>query len=404
MSKPKLVGYSWTDEQIRFIIEERDRGSTFVEIADEFNSRFGKEILKEKSPENLRAQYGKYKDFDFTETEMLQNIRSQHSARKSRSKTAKENRLLLDEIERRDEIIEAVHDLIKTNPIGKVKVIKPKFSKKKKNLEIEMPISDVHVGLQTPSYNLEVCEKRVEAYTATTLGEIDRLSKNYNVKRIQMNFNGDLIQGEHLHGSDSQSSCEFSDARQMAEAIRIFFFKVILPIASTGIKVDILGMCGNHDRQGKARHIHKAGERYLTYTIYRAMEMLCQASGLTNVNWIIPIKEYAVFYMFDTPFIIEHGHAAGIKPTVVSLEKQLLKRGNQFGIIPKGIRIGHYHGSLLSNNGRHIVIPSPVSDDPFGDHLGYVSYPAMLLNYYVETKSRTTSYYHSFEVNLEDIT
>jgi len=366
--KPKLVGYSWTDEQVKFIVEERDRGSTFVEIADEFNHRFEKEILRDKSPESIRSQYEKYKDFDFTDTEMLQNIRSQHTARKARSKVAKENKLLLDEMDKREEMVEAIHELIKANPIGKVKLIKPKVSKQKKNLAIEMPISDVHVGLQTSSYNLDVCERRVESYTATTLGEIERLSKNYNVSKIQMNFNGDLIQGEHLHGSDSQSSCEFSDARQMAEAIRIFFFKVILPIASTGIKVDILGMVGNHDRQGKARHIHNAGERYLTYTIYKAMEMLCQASGLTNVTWDIPIKEYAVFYMFDTPFIIEHGHAAGIKPTVVSLEKQLLKRGNQFGIIPKGIRIGHYHGS-----------------------------------YYVETTSRSTSFYHSFEVNLEDI-
>ena len=389
----------YTDKQVKRIIELKNLGLTWKEVVEDFNLEFD----ENKTANGVKKTYQRYKDFDFSQDTLISNMRKVHSARKARSNATKENKALLEVLEFRDDLVEEVTEVLKNNKIGKVKLPKPKKSKKKKNLAIEMLISDIHIGLKTKSYNLDVAERRISEYTKTTLEEIERLQKNYNVVKAQINLNGDLMQGAHLHGNDSQVSCEFSDAKQMAEVIRILFFKVILPVAKLGIQVDILGMVGNHDRQSKDRPIHDAGERYLTYTIYKAIEMLSQTSGLNNVSMTIPTAEYSSFEMFGHHFIIEHGHAKGIALNTTALEKQLLKRANQLGIIAKGIRIGHFHTEMSSNNGRHVVAPSPTSGDCYGDHLGFVAYPAMMLNYYVETESRNTSFYHTFCVNLEDI-
>ena len=391
---------TYTDEQLKYVVEiGKQKTLTWQQVADRFNKKFN----LTKTSNAVRKLYEVWSDHDFNSDEMIKNIRSAYSTRKLNSKLRKENRVILDELEVQEQFLDSLSEVIKGSEIKKVKITKQPMSKKKKNLGVELFISDVHVGLKTKSYNLEVCEKRVTKYTEAAIKDINRYRKDYNISKIQINLAGDLIQGENLHGSDSQHSCEFSDARQMAEAIRVFFYKVILPVAKLGHKVDIIGIAGNHDRQSKDRPITNAGERYLTYTIYKAMEMLCIQSGLKNVSWEIPIKEYTYFDMFGHNFIVEHGHAKGIQPNSTALEKQLLKRANQLGIIAKGIRIGHFHTSLVSNNGRHIVGPSPVSDDCFGDHLGYISYPAMMINYYAETEERTTSFYHSFDVNLENI-
>ena len=401
--EPKYIGYSWTDDMIRFVVEHRKDGYTFSEIADLFNEIFEDQITKPKTPETIRMQFKKYADFNFSDDEMLKNIKSVHNVKKQKSKVAKENRLLLDHIHNQEELLDSIQDMLKTNKIGKVKVPKVRKSKKKTDLGMELLVSDVHVGLKTASYDLGVCERRIEKYTQTALEEIMRLGKNYNVTKIQLNLAGDHIQGEHLHGSDSQATCELTDPEQVVECVRIYFYKLILPLIQTGIQVDILGMTGNHDRQGKDRPIHNAGKRYLTWTIYNTLKMMTEIAGIKNISWEIPVKEYASFDMFGHDFIVEHGHAKGISNTIVALEKQLLKRANQLGIIAKGIRIGHFHSALSSNHGRHIVNPSPVSDDCYGDHLGYVSYPAMIINYYVDTKKRDTSFYYTFEVNLSEV-
>lgn len=391
---------TYTDEQLQFIVENGNNPKlSWQDLADMFNDRFD----SNKTANAVRKLHSVWKDHDFSSDEYLKNLRAAHSTRKTNSQLRKANKVILDDLEFRDDFFETLEEVIKNNKIEKVKLPKVKPSKKKKNMGVELFISDVHVGLKTKSYNLDVCEKRVEKYTEDAIKDITRHEKDYNISKIQINFAGDLIQGENLHGADSQHSCEFSDAKQMAEAIRLFFYKVLLPVAKLGYNVEIMGIAGNHDRQGKDRPVTNAGERYLTYTIYKAMEMLTTEAGLKNVTWEIPLKEYSFFEMFGHNFIVEHGHAKGIQPNSNALEKQLLKRANQLGIIAKGIRIGHFHGSIVSNNGRHIVGPSPVSDDSYGDHLGYVSYPAMMINYYVETSERNTSFYHSFDVNLEDI-
>lgn len=394
-----MKALSYTDEQLKWILENGSSELTWAELAEEFEKEFG---IK-KTGNAIRKTYSLWEGHEFSNDEMLKNIRSAHSAKKQKGKVAKENRLLLDYLDQQEELLEKLEQMLKSNKIGKVNIPKVKRDKKKRDLGIERVLTDIHVGLRTKSYNTEKCEKAMAYSTQVTLGEIERLKKNYNVTDFQLSILGDIIQGNNLHGADSQASCELSDSEQVVEAIRIIFYTTIVPIAKTGINLNVTCLAGNHDRQSKDRPVVDAGKRYLSWIIYNMLDLLSKQAGLTNVNFQIPVKEYSFFEMFGSNYILEHGHAAGIKPNVNSLESQLLKRANQLSIIAHGIRIGHFHGSLNANRGRHIIGPSPVTDDCYGDHLGYVSYPAQLLNYYVRTNSRESSYYYSFEIDLSNL-
>jgi len=145
------------------------------------------------------------------------------------------------------------------------------------------------------------------------------------------------------------------------------------------------------------------GRAYLTHTIYESIKMLTEVAKMKNISWDIPNGEFGIYEMFGSWFVVEHGHAPGIKPNAGALERQLLQRSNQVNKILQGIRIGHYHDPMISGLGRHIVNGSTVSDDHYGAHLGYKSYPCQIMSFYTETDKRSSSYYYSFQISLEEI-
>lgn len=59
-NKPKLVSNKYTDQQIEFLGELRDKGLKWSEIADKFNSKF--KCKPKRSPETLRICYINNKD------------------------------------------------------------------------------------------------------------------------------------------------------------------------------------------------------------------------------------------------------------------------------------------------------------------------------------------------------
>lgn len=59
--KPKLISNKYTDQQINFLGELRDKGLKWPEIADKFNKRF--KPKKKKSPETLRICYINNRDY-----------------------------------------------------------------------------------------------------------------------------------------------------------------------------------------------------------------------------------------------------------------------------------------------------------------------------------------------------
>lgn len=354
-----------------------------------------------KTIEALRKTHKRYEEDDFNDDTLLKNLQTAFTAKKRSNQLSRENKLLLENTTSLEDVLSGIEEAI-----GKIKCIKyaPKKILKQKNKKTEMIIealiSDVHYGLKTKTFNLDVARKRIQKYTNTFIDEIERNTKNFNIKKALIQLNGDIIQSATMH-KGSGDACHLTNAEQLAVAIESLFHDLILPIALTGLPVDIIGLGGNHDREQSERFTVDPGRHYYTYTIYYALKLLAKASGLNNVKFDIPSGPYAVYEVFGHHFLLEHGDLLGSNINTNKLESQLLQRSAQVGKILKGIRIGHFHNDLIGNIGRHIINPSVVSDDHFGDGLGFVSRPGQIINFYVNTNERDTSYYHSFVVNLE---
>lgn len=390
----------YTDEQIKFILKLYQEHFTCPEIAEKFNETFD----SDKSPNAIEKTIRLYKNnlkYNHEEKDdevISKNLKSSYSARKKVNRVNQENRALLEHFTTLEDFLVAWSEIIHNKDQLPVKINKPKKNKKATKMIVEPMLSDIHFGLKTDTYNAEVATKRIEQYTKTVIREIERKSTNYQIEKIHIPLLGDFMQSDSMHGKESAKACHLTNAEQMVYAIDTIFYKFILPIAKTGYPIEITGICGNHDRSDEKQHTVNPGKSYYTYTIYKMIELLVKETKLKNVKIEIPNSVYFVKDLFNSTFLYEHGHTVK-GSTIKSLESELINRQGQSNKILSGIRIGHYHGDLASNHGRHIINASSVSDDHYGDLLGYKSRPGQIINFYVDS-DRESSYYHSFTVDL----
>lgn len=388
----------YTDQEIEFIIKQKENlGKTYREIAIEFNELF--QPLMKKTPKAIENTYNRYKDIDFSSAVFVKNLKDVNSAKEKAKNTSKENSLLLSYIQTQEDLVDQIDKLIESKNFKKIKIPKFKPDKKKMNMAMEALLSDLHFGLKTKTYDLNVLRSRMQQYTSVYMREYDMKKKHYNVNLHNILLNGDLIQSATMH-KDSGKGCHLTNAEQISEAIDGIFEDIILPIAGLGSNVRIIGMSGNHDRERPERFTVDPGTSYYTYTIFRSLKKLIEVKGLTNIEFIIPDEGFYIYDMFDRHFLVEHGDALK-KGTTEAMETLLMKRSAQRGLLLHGIRVGHFHNDLCASLGRYIINGSTVSDDHFGNMLGYKSRPTQFINFYVDTKKRETSYYYSFPVNLE---
>lgn len=389
----------YTDEMLKFIQNLKRQDYTWSEIQDAFKDEFG----VKKSENAIRKQYYKLVESQtdlVSDDTLVKNLKGIHSARKTASKVRKENRVLVEHQLTLDEFLQKFERILKSASLKKFSIPKKPKSNKKTKMVVEPLLSDIHYGLKTKSYDVDVARKRVRYYAETTVKEIKRKEKLYSIEKVHLPLLADYMQSDSMH-KDSKASCHLTNAEQMAAAVESLFYDFILPIAETGYPVQITGLCGNHDREAEKQFTVNPGKTYYTYTMYRMLEMLCRQSGLTKVSFDIPDGVYAVVEILGKSFLYEHGHALKGN-TIDAQEKHLIRRQAQVGRILSGIRIGHLHHDRVANMGRHIINASTVSDDHYGDLLGYTSRPAQVLNFYVDCE-RDTSYFHSITVDLSEV-
>lgn len=395
--------FRYTDEQIKFIIQLKSETEiTYDDLAVEFETKFG----IQKTGNALEKIYRKFKHecrFESSEDDndvLIKNLKANHSARRTSAKLRKENKTILDHQITLDEFLEKFQQILENAKLNKVSIPKKPKSKNKTKMIVEPMLSDIHYGLETKSYNADVARKRVSHYAQSTIKEIKRKEQLYSIEKIHVPLLADFLQSATMH-KDSGQACHLTNAEQMAVTIESLFYDFILPIAQTGYPVEITGLCGNHDREASEQHTVNPGKTYFTYTIYKTLEMLCTQTGLKKIKFDIPNSVYSVKELLGKHFLYEHGHTLK-SASSDSLEKHLIKRQAQVGKILSGIRIGHFHNDRSDNLGRHVVNASSVSDDHYGDLLGYKSRPAQMINFYVEC-DRDTSFYHSFAIDLSGV-
>lgn len=386
-----------SEQEIVFVKKIREETDlSWQEITDKFNKKF----KNNKGMDGVKKIYYRYGEIANETDFNIRTLQQTHRRKIANSFTAKENRVILDYIVKQEDILESIKSAVKETSKIPIKIYKPTKSSKKENMTMELMFSDVHYGKKTDKVNLVEIRRRVQKIARVVVDEINRESKNFNVHRLILSMIGDIIEHADFHGKESMKSSEFGTSRQVFEAVNSIYVDLIIPIASTGIDVDILAVTGNHDRLDENKTYNNPGEENLTYVIYKTLEFLASRDNLKNVKFSIAKGSYASIGVYQNTLLIEHGDEAK-NLNRDTLNNLLSKRQNQLNKIVDFYRIGHWHEATSYGQGRIMVNGSVPGQDSYADVKGFCSEAIQILNYYVETKTRPSCFFRSFPIYLE---
>lgn len=288
---------------------------------------------------------------------------------------------------------------VKSLKLKKEKVKKPKVSKSKRNMTVELLLSDWHIGKKTKKFDVVVAEQRIDKYMEVFWKEVSMYEKKFNIEKIIIASVGDLLENYLMHDLESAIGCEFNNPEQMRVGMELLFNKVIAPISREGYKVDFIGVTGNHDRPDRSKTKVDPGKNHLTWPIYHALKMLSEVSGFKNTKFHIPENYGMVLDIYGSNVLYEHGDNLKSK-AAKPCDDHMAKRSSQLGIMIDMMRSGHFHEYTVYGRGKVIINESLAGQDGYSETSGYTSHAGQTINYYIENKDRPNSFYHSFPVYL----
>jgi hypothetical protein len=268
-------------------------------------------------------------------------------------------------------------------------------------MTIELMLSDIHFGKKSETFDLTILKGRLSKLRDVFLSELkNKKDQGYNVERIIISLLGDIIESYTMHGSESSLSCEFGNPKQIYSAIKVMFDEIFLPLAKTGVRIDVPAVAGNHDRTEVNRTFNYPGENYMTWVIYNCLKDYCEIAGLTNVKFDIPKDGYTVVDIYGHAVLIEH--LDNLKSTAKgSLDDLMTDRSKQLGIQIKMVRGGHWHEYVCYDRGRAIINESVCGQDSYAKVKGYASTAGQTINFYVDDKKLPNAFLYSYPVFLE---
>jgi hypothetical protein len=300
----------------------------------------------------------------------------------------------------RKTLLDSCMRALKGLTVEKHKVKKSTIKSKGKKMTMEAMLSDLHYGKKTKIVNLAVLRSRLQAFRDVFLFELESKEKvGYQVEKIIVAMIGDLIESFSMHGLESAMSSEFGNAEQIQSAITSLYEDFLLPIALLGKPVHCPCISGNHDRTEREKTFNKPGKSYVSWIIYNTLKELCKAAKLTNVTFDIPEESFTTVTVYGSVVLYEHGDKLK-KPDKISMETKIINRQKQLGKTIHMARFGHWHEYICVDRGRAIVNESLPGPDSYSVENGYTSSPGQVINFYIETKNRPTSFYYSFPVFL----
>lgn len=199
-------------------------------------------------------------------------------------------------------------------------------------------VSDLQLGKRTPTYSVDVCERRMKEYAdkVRVLTEIQR--SDHSVNDCRLYLLGDIIESEDIF-PDQPHRIDASLYRQIVvDGPRIIVGLIRSLLAAFPGKIRVVCCVGNHGRLGrfgKGFHPESNGDLML----YRIVQQLL--SNEPRVEWLIPETKgerswYAVDQIGDHKYFVFHGDQM---------------RGGGFGGLP------YYGFARAINNWASGVIP-----------------------------------------------
>lgn len=388
----------FTNEELLEIIKSKNAGATWEEVVELVNEKYG----NARTYESVRSAYRRnIMSVDEHLGEAVKTLQDIAKLRKDNTKKNKHNSAVIKYLNSAESVLEQIQEAIKTIKFEKVKLPSFKRDSSKKDMTLELLVSDVHYGKKTKTFNSKICRKRMKELTRTVIAEIRRNQRLYNVEELIIALIGDLIENATMHELESMRSSEFSNARQVQLAIESLFQDLILPIANIGIKIRIPCVTGNHDRDGHDQTMINQGEENLSWIIYNTLELLSKAHGLKNVTFVITDGSFLIERIYGNNVLYEHGH--NMKMGSINrktMENFMNMRASQTKKVIDFFRCGHWHEPTSFGRGRIMINGSVQGTDSYSELLGFSSDPVQILNFYIDSDQRPTCFYKSFPILL----
>jgi hypothetical protein len=383
----------WKDEDIAKLLKiKKETNKTWAEMTLDFPGF---------SANALRKAFYRYEGLEYETNAVVESLKEASRAKKAKALVLKENKIVVDYLQKRQDLLTEIKDLMDDIQFTKPQIIKPVLDKKKRKMTIEAMLTDLHYGKKTKTFNTEVAKRRMKKFGQVFLSEIQRYSNLYNIERLITFLGGDIIENATFHGIESRRASEYGNSEQVVNAIRSLFEDYFVPVASTGIPMTVVCVTGNHDREDEHQTYQDPGRENLTWIIYKMLEQMCQLAGFKHIHFIIPDGVFCVLKIYNSPILYEHGNFIKGGVTRKSCESHISKRSKQVGELIRFARFGHFHEKTMFGRGRVIVNASLPGQDSYSEINGYDSEASQTINYYIETQDRPDPFYHSFPVCLE---
>lgn len=407
------MGARYTEDEVERILDLRAQGVSWRESAEYINVEFG----TDRTPENLRDIIRKG-SHSIKGEKPARQYRALRNARNANRLLRRELNTVLDDQLSVNEVIEAISTSL-TKVQGRViraassainKASRGKgalrgFSKDGgTEMEVEVLLSDWHIGKKTDTFDLGVAKRRIQEVVLNVKREVVTQASIHKINKIIVACLGDMIESAHMHGEESLLGSELYTTAQVAELTSLLIEEVILPLHALGYPITFVGVAGNHDRLGSKKTYVDRGKNSLTYIVYRAVELFAKHLKLVGISFVVPSGLYATVDLFGGKEVILYEHydeSSG--PTKKALLDLMNKRQNQVSKIITYMRGGHYHEETLYDRGAIIINGSLSGTDGYSDGLGFVTTACQVINTYINTKKKRTTFYRHFPIALEGV-
>lgn len=349
-----------TEGEVTYIVELKEKGFTWGEIAEKVTKKFG----VKRTHDSVRNSYRRYSEIENTPNSVIRNIKDAHRARKQKSVAAKDNKILVENQIRQEDFLQEFEAILKKNkPI----LYKPTKIASKKATErvLLMHLSDMHFQANIDEGEMGGLNKYGSTEEARRLAFFTKEVANYKPQyrantELVIAINGDILQGV-IHDVESTPAI----TTQVCATMHLLG-QSISYLSNHFKKVRVVCTVGNHERMmhksNKGRQTRQKWDNYSTI-VYAGLKM--SLSAHKNVEFIIPEAPYAYINVLGHKFFITHSDTVlNIGYPGKSVDIQRAK--NVINDLKEGIGhidvvlVGHVHvdcknilpnGTVLMSNG-----------------------------------------------------
>lgn len=370
---------NYTDEQVLFIKTHKDKGSSWEQIVQLYNSYFG----EDSTTEAIRKAYARYGAEVGDEAScIINNIKAKHRAAKAKANAVKENKILIEELISFEEFKEEIKTFNKQVPIKFHKPLPAKKKKVKAKRTVVAHVSDTHIGVVINKEEMGNLNEFNPLIASRRFAEYFKQVAEYKIEHreetdLVLIFNGDITAGV-IH---NQEWGVLPMSSQHGLALRILS-QGISYLRQSYSNIRVVCTPGNHGRfmhkENKGRQMSQKWDGFDTI-LYESLQEVFRNDPA--IEFIVPRTPYALIDIQGHKALMTHGdtflNVGNISRNidVGNIKNQINQMIIGLGQIDM-VFVGHVHKNTIQtlDNGTELLINNTLSGlDGFAQGLGIVT-------------------------------